>query len=88
MSGTFNGTTPNPVQAGTSLVINFYDPGRAGQTITAKAVKLSNGSEIDIPIILDPDGVGGVKWTVPANWGDLFLVLQESGAPDFTVTVT
>lgn len=87
-TGTFQGTFPNPVAAGGALIVRFYDPDRAGQTVTAKAVKPSDGSEIAIPIALDDDGVGGVKWEVPADWGDPLLVLQESGAPDFTVTVT
>lgn len=86
-TGTFQGTFPNPVAAGGTLIVRFYDPSRAGQTIQAKAVKVESGEEVTIPIVLDHDGIGGTKWAVPAGWGEPFVVLQEQGALDHTVSV-
>lgn len=88
MSGTFQGTSPNPVAAGGNLIIRLYDPDRAGQTVFVAAYNPSTGLSTYIPMVLDEDGVGGVKWVVPVDWDAPLLTLQSDDTPDLTVTVT
>ncbi len=88
MSGTFQGTFPNPVQAGGNLIIRLYDPDRSGHTVHVFVHNPATGQSTSITMVLDDDGVGGLKWVVPVDRDAPLLTLQSEDTPDLTVTVT
>lgn len=88
MSGTFQGTMPNPVLAGGALIIRLYDPDRNSQVVEVGAYNPTSGITTTLLVYLDDDGLGGIKWQVPEDWGAPLLTLQTEDTPDLTITVT
>lgn len=79
---------PNPVLAGGALIIRLYDPDRAGQTVQVGIYNPTSGQTTYEFVYLDEDGLGGIKWQVPEDWGAPLLTLQTEDTPDLTITVT
>lgn len=86
MTDRFAGTSPSPVDAGSSLKVEFSNLSLANTTVTVTATN-GQGSTEEIKIDLDADGNGSTKWAVPdKGWG--LVRLSHPTSEDHTVPVT
>ena len=81
----FDGTSPEPVQAGAVLTIKFCNASMAGQTVTV-GVSNGEGASTTVQITLGADGCGTTEWDVPGVAWDL-VILSHPTSIDHAVAV-
>ena len=73
----FSGTSPDPVDEGAELVIDYSNPARANETISV-TVGDGAGHEQQVDIVLDANGHGQHGFIVPSGWFGVTLNFVDS----------